>query len=65
MPRALSSDIVILVLIEETLELEPGSETRDVPMSFRRRVRAEVEAIKKTGGVVDIPFEMPDPRDKR
>jgi hypothetical protein len=61
MPEILHSDIVIEVLIEETMGRAPSERTRDVPESFRQEVREEVREIKAAGGVVWIPYEMADP----
>lgn len=61
MAYGLSSDVVIAVLIEETTGADPSPETADVPAEFRRKIRAQVRAIDAAGGVIDIPFEIPDP----
>lgn len=61
MPTEPTSDILIAVLIEETLDLEPTDETRGVSQALRRKIREEVREIEADGGVVHIPYEFADP----
>ena len=53
--------IATRVLVEEVLGQDPTPETFDVPLEYRRRIRKEIAAIRKAGGVVDIPATYPDP----
>ena len=55
----LDDDVVAMVLEEETLGIGPRLETLHVPEEFRLRVRREVEAIKRAGGVIHIPGTHP------
>ena len=64
MPFNIDDDIVALVLAEETLGTGPTLETLSVSEEFRLRIRREVAAIKRAGGVIDIPSTYPLPTEE-
>ncbi len=51
----LSDDVVVKVLVEEVLGTGPTAETITVPMEFRLKIRAEVQAAKEAGLMIEIP----------
>ncbi len=55
MAFGLSDDIVVKVLVEEVLGTGPTAETITVPMEFRLKIRAEVQAARDAGLVIEIP----------
>ncbi len=55
MASGLSVDIVVEVLVEEVLGIGPTAETISVPMEFRLKIRAEVQAAKDAGFMIEIP----------
>jgi hypothetical protein len=63
MPFGLTDEVVSRVLVEETTGLEPNEETAKVPIEFRLRIRAEIEAIEEAGQIVDVPLAFPDVED--
>ncbi len=56
MASGLSVDIVVEVLVEEVLGIGPTAETISVPMEFRLKIRAEVQAAKDAGFMIEIPY---------
>ena len=46
---------MVKVLVEEVLGTGPTADTITVPMEFRLKIRAEVQAAKDAGLMIEIP----------
>jgi hypothetical protein len=60
MSYGLTSDEVVQAQIDEMAGKPIPADATPGMRAFRKKLRAEIKEIESKGGIIDIPFEIPD-----